>query len=213
MLSHPYRFSLLICGALFALPAAAADVSTYGEYPPTPAYDAPLPFEWQGAYVGVHGGLAFTKAPNPFADRNGLAAGAQAGYNVQAGPAIIGAELEGSYLGGAEHKLGNGKVEEKWRGAVKGRVGVSFDRTLVFGTAGYAMTRFEPGEGVRRSSGWKGGYLFGGGVERGFAGGLSAKMEYNYISTSGVEATTSRGVTSRDSIGSHVVKAGINYRF
>lgn len=44
-----------------------------------PAYNVPPAFQWSGAYVGVHGGTTFTGMPNPFAGRNGLSGGIQAG--------------------------------------------------------------------------------------------------------------------------------------
>ncbi|TGV97364.1 porin family protein, partial [Mesorhizobium sp. M2D.F.Ca.ET.145.01.1.1] len=88
-------------------PATAPDLS--------PAYNDPPASQWSGAYVGVHGGTAFTGMPNPFAGRNGFSGGVQAGYNQQMGPAVLGAEIEGSYLGGAEHNVQGGKIKEKWR--------------------------------------------------------------------------------------------------
>lgn len=126
---------LALCGAQ---PSQAADFSA-------PTYQDPPAFSWSGAYVGAHGGLGFTGSPNPFADRNGVALGVQAGYNMQAGPGIVGAEIEGSYLGDTEHKVNGGKLKEKWRGAIKAKAGLTFDQTLVYGTAGYAMTSYKKG--------------------------------------------------------------------
>ncbi|QRY65202.1 porin family protein (plasmid) [Ensifer sp. PDNC004] len=193
---------LALCGAQSS---RAADFSA-------PTYQDPPAFSWSGAYVGAHGGLGFTGSPNPFADRNGVALGVQAGYNMQAGPGIVGAEIEGSYLGDTEHKVNGGKLKEKWRGAIKAKAGLTFDQTLVYGTAGYAMTSYKKGGDVRNDVGFKGGYLLGAGVEQAFAGGLSAKLEYNYITTPDVRTYTSSGSSEKD-INSHVIKAGINMRF
>ncbi|MEW6633485.1 MAG: outer membrane protein [Pseudomonadota bacterium] len=184
--------------------ATAADLS--------PTYNDPPAFQWSGAYVGVHGGTAFTKMPNPFADRNGWSGGVQAGYNIQTGPAVFGAELEGSYLGSARHDVQGGNIKEKWRAAAKAKAGLSFDQTLVFGTAGVAVTTFKKGDGVTDTDSRKVGYLVGAGVEQAFAGGLSAKLEYDYIRTPNVETRSAFGTTKTD-IGSHELKAGINYRF
>lgn len=185
-------------------PAMAADLS--------PAYNDPPAFQWSGAYVGVHGGTAFTRMPNPFAGRNGWSGGVQAGYNIQTGPAVFGAELEGSYLGGAEHNVEGGKIKEKWRAAAKAKAGLAFDQTLVFGTAGIAMTTFDKAGDVRDTDSRKLGYLVGAGVEQAFAGGLSAKIEYDYIRTPNVETRSAFGNAKTD-IGSQELKAGINYRF
>jgi outer membrane immunogenic protein len=144
-------------------PATAADL-----YDTSPAYNNPPAFQWSGAYIGAHGGTAFTKMPNPFADRNGVSGGVQAGYNYQMGPAVLGAEIEGSYLGGAQHKVEGGKVEEKWRGAAKAKAGLSFDQTLLYATAGVALTKFDKGDNLRGSDGWKPGYLAGAGIEQAF---------------------------------------------
>ncbi|MBN9269207.1 MAG: porin family protein, partial [Mesorhizobium sp.] len=69
----------------------------------TSTYNDPPAFQWSGAYIGAHGGIASAKAPNPFRSGNGFDGGIQAGYNIQAGPAVFGAEIEGSYLGGTRH--------------------------------------------------------------------------------------------------------------
>ncbi|AYG64655.1 MULTISPECIES: outer membrane beta-barrel protein [unclassified Rhizobium] len=190
--------------------ASAADLTTY-QAPDASAYDRPSAFQWSGAYFGAHGGIASPKL-NPFASGKGLTGGVQAGYNFQVGPGILGAELEGSYLGNNEIRVPNGKVEERFRGAVKAKAGLTFDRTLVYGTAGLTMTKFEGGRGVSAPGGWKQGYLFGGGIEQGFGGGLSAKIEYNYVMTNDVSTTTSAGKSKTD-VHDHVIKAGLNYRF
>ncbi|TPO11283.1 outer membrane protein [Mesorhizobium sp. B1-1-5] len=202
-----YRTKIALTAAFAACLSAtamAADLS--------PAYNDPPAFQWSGAYVGVHGGTAFTKMPNPFAGRNGWSGGVQAGYNIQSGPAVFGAELEGSYLGGAEHTVQGGKIKEKWRAAAKAKAGLAFDQTLVFGTAGVAMTTFDKAGGVRDTDSRKLGYLVGAGVEQAFVGGLSAKVEYDYIRTPDVETRSAIG-KAKTSIGSQELKAGINYRF
>ncbi|MDX8526198.1 porin family protein [Mesorhizobium sp. MSK_1335] len=198
------KIALAAFAACLSGAAMAADLS--------PAYNDPPAFQWSGAYVGVHGGTAFTRMPNPFAGRNGWSGGVQAGYNIQTGPAVFGAELEGSYLGGAEHNVESGKIKEKWRAAAKAKAGVAFDQTLVFGTAGIAMTTFDKAGGVRDTDSRKLGYLVGAGVEQAFAGGLSAKIEYDYIRTPDVETRSALGKAKTD-IGSQELKAGINYRF
>lgn len=198
------KIALAAFAACLTGSAMAADLS--------PAYNDPPAFQWSGAYVGVHGGTAFTRMPNPFAGRNGWSGGVQAGYNIQTGPAVFGAELEGSYLGGAEHNVEGGKIKEKWRAAAKAKAGIAFDQTLVFGTAGLAMTTFDKAGGVRDTDSRKLGYLVGAGVEQAFAGGLSAKIEYDYIRTPDVETRSAFGKAKTD-IGSQELKAGLNYRF
>jgi len=74
------------------------------------------------------------------------------------------------------------------------------------------MTTFDKGSGLRDTDGRKVGYLVGAGVEQAFAGGLSAKIEYDYIRTPNVETTSAFG-KAKTGIGSQELKAGINYRF
>lgn len=140
-----------------------------------------------------------------------MTGGVQAGYNFQFGPGVIGAELEGSYMGN-EARVPHGRLSERFRGAAKARAGLSFDQSLVYGTAGLTMTKFKDGDDVTGPSGWKPGYLLGGGIEQGFGGGLSAKLEYNYVTTKDVSTTTSYG-TTKTNVHDHVIKAGVNYRF
>ncbi|CDN53865.1 Outer membrane protein 22 [Neorhizobium galegae bv. officinalis bv. officinalis str. HAMBI 1141] len=203
------RFGLSAAFAMLLSQAAmAADLdNSYVQAP----YGQPATYDWTGAYVGGHAGVASSHL-NPFSDGRGLAAGAQAGYNLQFNSAVLGAEVEGAYSGGADQNVHGGKLEEQWRLAAKAKVGVGLDKTLLYGTAGYAMTKFDNGNNIRRGPGWEGGYLVGGGVEQAFGNGLSAKVEYNYIVTPDVKTTTDAGTTRAD-INSHVIKAGINLRF
>ncbi|UXT41836.1 porin family protein [Agrobacterium tumefaciens] len=173
-------------------------------------YGSPPAFSWGGAYVGVHGGVASPKF-NPLASGRGLTGGVQAGYNFQFGSGVVGAELEGSYLGN-EARVPNGRLRERFRGAAKMKAGVALDQTLVYGTAGLTTTKFKDGNGVTGPDGWKQGYLVGAGVEQSFGGGLSAKFEYNYVSTGNVATTTASGKSKTD-VSDHVIKAGLNYRF
>ncbi|MEI2297325.1 outer membrane protein [Ensifer sp. MJa1] len=74
------------------------------------------------------------------------------------------------------------------------------------------MTNYKKGGDVKNDVDFKGGYLLGAGVEQAFAGGLSAKIEYNYIMTPDVRTSTASGSSEKD-INSHVIKAGVNMRF
>lgn len=206
----PVHKMLILASVATAL-AGGAHAADPANYDPAPETYADPAFQWGGAYIGAHGGLTSPKL-NPFADGKGFTGGAQAGYNFQFGPGIVGAELEGSWLGGSDTAVRGGKLEQQMRGAAKARAGLTFDRTLVYGTAGVTMTKFKDGKGASAPDSWQQGYLFGGGIERGFAGGLSARIEYNRVLTDDVK-TRSGGVTSRSDLRDNVFKAGVNYRF
>lgn len=199
----------LAIAVVVASNAHSADLTTYT---PQQTFDPGRQpsFSWNGAYVGAHGGIASPKF-SPLASGRGLTGGFQAGYNYQFGPGVVGAELEASYLGN-DVRVPNGELREHFRGAAKVKAGMALDHTLLYGTAGLTTTKFKNGNGVTGPDGWKQGYLIGAGLEQSFGGALSAKLEYNYVNTGNVTATTSSG-TSRTNVSDHVLKGGLNYRF
>ncbi|GAA4109747.1 outer membrane protein [Aminobacter aganoensis] len=190
--------------------ANAADAASnyYAQQQTDPVHD------WSGIYAGVHGGVSSEGFPNPFSSKSGWQFGGQVGANMQSGVIVYGAELDGSHSGGAKHKLGGGaELQRTWSGAAKVRAGMTFDKTLVYGTAGYGVAKFKPKGTVVSDEKWEGGYLLGGGVEQAFAGNISAKVEYNYVDYGDVTSVVSGGARRTDDLSSHTVKAGLNYRF
>lgn len=208
----PFVVSLFACLTPVAAAASDVDGRYYRERAVAPAYYDPPAYRWQGLYLGVHAGGDFARGFNFSADGVGFVGGGQAGYNMQFGPAVVGVEIEGSHLGDAQRQVGGVSVDQNWRVAGKGRLGLSFDRSLIYATVGYALTEFEAPRFSGVNDGWRGGYLLGGGIEQAFAGGLSVKAEYNYVSSSGLEAKLPFGRTV-ESDGDHVLKVGLNYRF
>ena len=93
--------------ALASGPALAADLPSR-KAPPPVAYVAPPPvFTWTGFYVGLNAGAAIDNTRygwSPFSPdyRPGgvaFAGGAQAGYNWQTGPLVLGVETDIAYRG------------------------------------------------------------------------------------------------------------------
>lgn len=207
-------FLVLFAGlAPFAMPMAAnaADVAS-DYYAQQQTSDAA--YDWSGIYAGINGGAASSGFPNPFSNKSGWQLGGQVGTNFQSGVMVYGAELEGDYSNGSKYKLGRGaELERTWNGAAKVRAGVSLDRTLVYGTAGYSMAKFKPKGTVISDDKWEGGYMVGGGIEQAFAGGISAKAEYNYVNYGDVTSVVAGGARRSDDLASHSVKMGLNYRF
>lgn len=196
---------------VFTMPVWAADLTNYSE-PPAASYDEPAPAGWGGAYVGVHGGMASERL-NPFSGDKGLTLGAQAGYNMDLQDnVVVGGEVEASYLGDAEIGVRRGDLKERSRVAAKAKLGYSLDQTLVYGTAGAAMTNFRDTKRVEGPDGWKPGWILGAGVEQKLSSNISAKVEYNYTMTNDVKSF-SGGVSSERDLRDHTIKAGVNYRF
>ncbi|WP_226951355.1 outer membrane protein [Rhizobium terrae] len=204
-------FALAIAAAFFATPVLAADLAPYSE---PPSYNEPAGAPkagWGGAYVGADLGMASRKL-NPFDGDKGLVLGVHGGYNMDLDSGVVGAEIEASHLGNVESRVPGGKIKEQGRVAAKAKAGVGFNQTLVYGTAGVALTSFGDKSGTSGPDGWKPGWVVGAGVEQKLTDNLSARFEYNYTMTNDVRSTTA-GVTSKSDVVDQTLKAGVNYKF
>jgi outer membrane immunogenic protein len=212
MTKKPFALALaavLVSGS--ALSVSAADLTN--SYEP-PAYNEPAgpSSDWSGAYAGIHAGTASDKA-NPFSGSSEFTGGIHGGYNTEINGVVVGGEAELSHLGDAEVGVRGGKLKERYRIAAKGKVGMPLGSTLVYGTAGVAMTSLRDNGPVEGPDGWKPGWLVGAGVEQKITGNLSGRVEYNYTQTSDVRSFRDGFGTSERTIGDHTVKAGVNYKF
>lgn len=184
--------------------ATAAHAQNYGTYGSA--------FDWSGFYAGVYGGLAPSEIGSPFSDVT-LQGGAVAGYNLQIGPGVIGAELEGGYLHGRSYQTSaGGELTQDWSAAAKLKAGLALDRTMLYATAGYGVARLDPQGNVSSKAAWQGGWIFGGGVEQSITSNLSAKLEYTQMRLDNVP-TTVAGTNYSDDLVNHSIKAGLNFRF
>jgi outer membrane immunogenic protein len=256
---------VMALAAAFKPAAAADTDLLYGPppvvYAPAPAV---VIFTWTGFYFGAHVGGAWAHKtetgfpytflgdqilPAPFSlDPSGWLAGGQIGANYQVGSLVYGAEADASganltgrgscpsssALTGAA-LTGNCDVKVVGLGTIAGRLGVAFDRLLVYGKAGGAWandkytlnatsTYTPPGAmgplpppsfgGSETRWGW----MAGAGVEYAFYDNWSAKIEYNYLGFrhTNLQFTDTTGQfffnTSVEQQ-MHVVKAGVSYRW
>jgi outer membrane immunogenic protein len=214
------RLTLAVAGIALAcsVPASAADLR-HTEYPPHGQPSRALPvFTWQGAYFGAHG-TYIRRNHGDHSDNNaGVFGGLQVGYNhVLAGSSltsVIGAELEGDYLGrlDAEDRAA-GSPDQRWLAAAKLRYGIAFDRTLLFVTGGFATTRIANKVDGRDDDTWKPGYLLGAGIEYAVTDTISVKAEYNYVRFGDWKGTSLPGFLEKSDLTNHIAKAGVNYHF
>ena len=139
----------------------------------TAVYKAPpLAFSWTGIYAGGHGGAGWAQMdwvfdslsssvsgplPEGRHTARGALAGGQIGYNYQIGALVWGLEGEASWAklrGDNIHTIYPGDVppfgiQDITRvdalGTIAGRVGVAWDRTLLYGKASgaYAIDNYE----------------------------------------------------------------------
>ncbi len=166
---------------LAAATASAADLPARAAPPPVVAA-API-FTWSGFYVGVNAGWGWRDddeesvilggaAPGTliFPDNGdgGFVGGGQIGYNYQIGSFVVGVEADIQWAdtdegedvrfvpAGAPGTFIPGTFDNNlsdWFGTVRARVGVAFDRVLIYGTGGLAYSD--------DTTGW----ALGGGVE------------------------------------------------
>src|SRR4051794_2481690 len=171
---------------------------------------APAPvFSWTGCYVGVHAGAGvlldqgFQDLNNRSADRHGLGglAGGQIGCNYQTGMLVLGIEGEGFWsgmkintarFGGINGSIlfESATISNKWDYDIAARIGVAFDRALVYGKAGWAAGRFDWNAAdmncgnfctVTQGGATLDGLLIGLGLEYAFFNNLTVKFEYDYL--------------------------------
>lgn len=148
-------------------------------------------FNWTGFYVGAHVGYALGE--DRFSGRaSGAAGGVQLGYNSQFSNVVIGLEAD---LTGAD--IDGGLAHSNIVGTVRGRVGLTIDRVLLYVTAGVMAADYEDYLGNRAILS---GLVTGAGVEWMFAQQWSAKFEYLVGELNGgIDIST--------------FKVGVNYRF
>jgi outer membrane immunogenic protein len=118
---------------------------------------------FQGAYVGIHGGGAFGRAQA--ANTSGLVGGAQIGANAQFQNNIVaGVEADAS-----ASSMGNKGFNDKFRqgavGSLRARGGYAMDRVMVYGTAGFAASTSEWKNAAATTSKTLTGWAYGAGAE------------------------------------------------
>jgi outer membrane immunogenic protein len=197
----------------------------------------------------VNGGYAFGDERNnrrsPFfrvrdnGDGSALG-GAQIGYNMQFGMFVAGIEADAQAIDldavyGSDVRLrgvaralrgNNGGDGVDGFGTVRGRLGVAFDRAMIYATGGLAWrtdednnTRLGRLGNAFRNNDDNIGFTVGGGVEYAFTNNLSAKVEGLYVDFSENNDTRrARGLFGRGApnLGAGefgLVRAGLNYRF
>ena len=189
-------------------------------------------------------------APVPFLSANfgslapaGGFGGAQVGANLQLGAVVLGAEADGQWAdisdesaatvvvpsGTSPYTIGTSNLVQRF-GTVRARLGVAWDRTLVYGTAGLAWGRvshtliFEDAGGftaLGHQAGTQVGYAVGCGVEHMLTPRLSLKVEYQYIDLGSEDyvvreratgAGTAFFLNTTTETDFHTVRLGLNYK-
>ena len=229
---------------MFSMSAASAADMPLKYVPPAPM------FSWTGFYIGAHVGgtwgtteaeinsitvpgfaLAGFTLPVTSQSFNGFIGGGQIGYNWQSGIVVVGAEAE---LSGTNAKgtapcllVLSCESKQNWMATAAARFGLADGRSLYYVKGGAAWSHNTYSANLNlilplntQVSDNRSGFLVGAGIEHAFAGGWSAKLEYDYIDYGSRDyhfplavlgAAVDIGTKIREY--QHVVKVGVNYRF
>ena len=227
-----------------------------GGYKDGPVYVANT---WTGFYIGANGGGAFsgdqdkvkldfiggagnTGSNNRLKPEGGFGGG-QIGYNWQGGfgPRVVlgvEADIQGGDINDSATSTVPGfpaatirhSLDVNYFGTVRGRIGYAFDRTLIYGTGGFAYggTTFDVNEQgpIAFAKGSKDetltGFAVGGGLEYKLSAAWSLKGEYQFVDLGSVSSNlpgflngtttpTGTSVRSETDVNFHTVRVGINY--
>ncbi|MFG1480986.1 outer membrane protein [Xanthobacter sp. V4C-4] len=255
------RRSLLLTSLLAAtLAGTAAQAADLAAKTVTKAPVAAPAFSWTGFYIGAQAGYGWAKNDfsnsrdplNPTTisavdaeySLDGALVGGQIGYNYQINSIVIGVEADaawadisgsGAYFNGVANSCiqSNDACHSKIDalGTITGRLGVAFDRVLVYGKGGAAWASVSHSAGNTdllapafnyaadaNSTRW--GWTVGAGVEYAVTNNWSAKIEYNYVDLGSNEArfnfapaTFINPYVATVDQSLQLLKVGINYRF
>jgi len=218
---------------LAASTAHAADLPS--RRGPAPVYNALPVFTWSGFYAGLNAGYGWNTGSSRYFDpafgyigsgkTGGFVGGAQAGYNYQMGMFVIGAETDLQYAAVGNKGASYGNIyyagnSDGYFGTIRARLGVAFDRALVFGTGGFAYgdiggnKAYDPLLGAHRDNSTNGGWTLGGGVEYAVMDNVTAKVEGLYVNLD-TKSNYALGqtVNVRRDTEFGVIRAGLNYKF
>jgi len=190
--------------------------------------------DWSGFYLGGHfgysrGNFDLSSDTNSTGSFGALHSGVQAGYNYMLSSHwLIGVEADMSFpnflqtddIVWTKPAMNNTTVTEKldYIGRLRGRAGYSFNRLLLYGTAGYSWSqaRFIQVPGslsdeekiLRTRSGW----TVGVGAELALSPGWSARLEYLHDQFAAMNATFLSGTRVESKFDLHSLRVGLNWK-
>jgi outer membrane immunogenic protein len=208
---------------------------------PNPCYNCNYNYyyNWSGFYIGANVGGAWERSTltdhifnvSVNDTRSGFIAGGQIGYNWQIWPQfVVGVEwmFDGTDIKSDTTTVVSSVVittssKVDWITSLAARFGWATSNWLFYGKAGGAwvhdsttLTAAVPGLGTfsASASDTQGGWLFGAGIEYGFAQNWSARLEWDHI---GLDDVNHAGFFTTDSITVSrrfdLLTFGVNYRF
>ena len=225
--------------AAAAGPALASDLPS-NKAPPAPIFTAAPPvFSWTGVYVGIEGGLDWSRAHGSLNGAGGEAPyhvastggplGAMIGYNKQIGSLVLGVEGSGDGIIGGKRTttafdaLGNGYSvtgQSTYDADLRGRVGFAIDRALLYAAGGVAFGNVNtsysgsalPGTAAFNSD--RVGWTAGAGLEYAFTDHIIGRAEYRFTDLGSASFNNAAvGVSDKVHYDSNAALMGVSYKF
>ena len=169
-------------------------------------------------------------APSGNSNPQGWLGGGYLGFNWQLNNVVLGLEgdFEGTDLNGSFRNNSGatsaGSADMNWDASIRGRLGLAFDRSLLYVTGGVAFADYDFQGGPNFGSpipccGFSDtltGWTVGAGFEQAWTGHLTTRIEYRYTdygSASGGLPPFFPGVKMSTKNTTSVVRVGIGYKF
>lgn len=212
--------------ALAATTASGADLPRGA---PPPDYYSPTPVaHWQGFYLGLNAGYGFSSFQDGGAaflgNPNGGLIGFTGGFNYMIAPSLlVGVEADFDFAGLKASQApyfgvtSSGGVDDIL--TVRGRVGYTFDRLLIYATGGFAGSRDSVSLGswwtqlYGQESKFQTGWALGGGAEFLLTSNLSAKGEYLFTSVGSGRYFDLTPNALQSGVNLSLFRLGLNYHF
>ncbi|MFD1696364.1 outer membrane protein [Roseibium aestuarii] len=211
---------LTVAVASLSVPALAADLPYPSE--PAPSYSDPVPaarFDWNGAYAGGNLGWGWGNFDNSGAadtEGNGVQGGVHAGYNYMITPNVLAgveADFQLSDLNDTATSGGvTAETSSDWNASVRGRLGYTFDRFMVYGAGGLAIADQSLKVGGNSADTTAVGWTLGAGVEGAVTNNVTARVEYVHQDF-GSEDFNISGTSYKSEMDDDIVRAGVSYKF
>jgi outer membrane immunogenic protein len=229
--------------ALFTSGAMAADLPSY-EAPPVVA-PVPDDFSWTGIYVGLQAGYAWGDLEantirgnneDEEYDAEGVVGGIFLGYNYELNDSFL-LGIEGDFEGtGIDNDdddddddndravgIDSYNADVNWQASVRGRVGFTVDRFLVYGTGGVAFADFDTefdGNGNNNNNDdddddgeTRAGWTAGAGVDFAFTDNIFVRGEYRYADLGDFDDDEDNGFGEVQDLETHTVRGGVGFKF
>lgn len=213
------------------LSAGAVRAADLGQAGLPPAPDLPALFSWTGPRVGLQAGYVWGRTrlsglpARLHGDTDAAVGGAHLGFDYQLGGVVLGAEGDVEALNQSSRLDGvalSGRIRQDWQASLRARLGLAFDRILVYGTGGVAFTDIERqtfatatglGErGTTSRTGWTAGL----GINVAMTDNVLLGLEYRYTDFGKAgfgPSLVMPGIVGEYEARSHTGRASLGYKF